>query len=390
MSDPGREIVQSDTPAADPSPAGAAYLPFGAYAPPSSITEPRPAWTRAYELPTSRSVVSVGLQLALASTAPIRRASIYVGLLFLGAFGPAAILLLVGLARLLGDPESAALLNGSNPFEALENPALGSATVLITIVATIGAFLFIAISIDARAIAIAILGGASADRPISLPEAIVRARQTFWRLLAATLLVGVASAVISFVIARPFLRPFDSNQGISFIASMIATLALSPFAYFAAGIVLCGVGATESLRRSVQLFRAQPRIALVVTLFTLVSAAIQTFALSAGVEVASRIADFFHIAGGPVSLIVPGMLVLIFFVALGSLTFTIAAIVAAPQVAAFLGLTYYAAGLDEARAHAGAPPSQPAWVSLPMGIAMAFLGFVTVIGIAAIASIKLH
>jgi hypothetical protein len=388
MSEPAPEAPSSTPPAGGSD--GAADLPLEAYTPPSVVVPARPALTRTYELPTARRVVSAGLQLALASTVPIRGASIYIGLLFLGAFGPAVILFLVALARLLNDPESAALLNGSNPFEALDNPALASPTLLIAVVATIGAFLFIAISIDARAIAIAILGGASAERPISLPEAIARARQTFWRLLGATVLIGIASSVISLVVAWPFLRPFDSNQGVNFIASMIATLALSPFAYASAGIVLGDVDAVESLRRSVRLFRAKPRIGLVVTLFTLVSAAIQTFALGAGLDVATRVADFFHIAEGPASLILPGILVLAFIVAFGSLTFTIAAIVVAPQVAAFLGLTFYAGGLDRARLQAGAPAAQPAWVSLPMGIAIAFLGFATVIGIPAIASIRLH
>ena len=89
------------------------------------------------------------------------------------------------------------------------------------------------------------------------------------------------------------------------------------------------------------------------------------------------------------ALILPGILVLALIVAFGSLTFTIAAIVAAPQVAAFLGLTFYSAGLDLARTPGGA--QRPArWVTLPMGIAIAFLAFVTVIGVPAIASVSLR
>jgi hypothetical protein len=297
---------------------------------------------------------------------------------------------LVGLARLLNDPESAALLNSSNPFAALDNPALANPALLIAVVAAIGAFLFIAISIDARAIALSILGGAAASQPISLPEAITRARQVFWRLLGATALIGIASTVISLVLAWPFLRPFDSNQGVTFITSMIATLALSPLIYASAGIVLGDVDAVESLRRSVRLYRAQPRIALVVTLFALVSAAIQSFALSAGADLAGRVAGFFHVGDGAASLLVPGLLLLAFLVAFGSLTFTIAAIVAAPQVSAFLGLTYFAGGLDPARVAVGARRPAPAWVSLPMGVAMAFLGFVTLLGVPLIASIQLR
>ena len=380
---------RDSTEAGERPPDGPRYLPYGAYGLPSLLAPQKPPWARTYALPSARGVVSAGLQLAVASSVPIREASIYIGLLFLGAFGPAAILLLIGLGRLLGDPASAAILSGRNPFLVFENPALGGPTTLISLVAAIGAVLLVAISIDAKAIALAILGGAAAEQPMRLSEAIDRARQTFWRLLGAGLLVGLASFVITLVVAWPFLRPFESNSGVNFVASMIASLVLSPFVFSSAGIVLGDVGVTESLRRSVRLFRAQPRIGLVVTLFSLVSAAIQQFALGAGADLVGRVAGFFHFGEGAASLILPGILVLVFIVALGSLTFTIAAIVAAPQVAAFLGLTFYSAGLDEARAPAGAAAPPARWLSLPMGIVMAFLGFVVVIGVLALASVRL-
>ena len=382
------------TPPVDPAttespPAGPAYLPFGAYAAPSVLTAPRPPWTRTYELPSARRVVSVGLQLALGSSVAIRRASIYIGLLALGAFGPAALLILVGLARLLSDPATAATLNGDNPMAIfLEQPDLGDPLTLIAGVALAGLVLLVAISIDAKAIAIAMLAGAYSERPMSLPEALARARQTFWRLLWSGLLVGVVSSVISLVLAWPFLRPFDSNQGVTFITSMIATLAVTPFAFASTGIVLGDAGAIETLRRSVRLFRAKPRIALVVTLFTLVSAAIQSFAFGGGADLASRVATFFHVGEGAASLILPGLLVLALIVAFGSLTFTIAAIVAAPQVAAFLGLTFYSGGLDQARDAAGAPRARVRWVSIPMAIVMVGLGVVFVLGIPMITSFQ--
>src|SRR5439155_10207850 len=99
----------------DAGTSGPPYLPFAAYAPPSRLAAPAPSWTRAYELPSARKVVSAGLQLALGSNVAIRRASIYIGLLSLGAFGPAAILLLIGLARLLNDPATARTLTGDDP-----------------------------------------------------------------------------------------------------------------------------------------------------------------------------------------------------------------------------------------------------------------------------------
>ena len=220
--------------------------------------------------------------------------------------------------------------------------------------------------------AISILGGHASDQPLRLREAIVRARQVFWRLLGAGLLVGLATTIVTLVVSLPFIRPPDSNTGINFIASMIAALVVTPFAFASAGIVLGDVGATEALRRSVALFKARPRISLVVTLFTLVTSAIQTFAISAGADAALRVGELMHLnlEQGGLPLIITAVIVLAFIVAFGSLTFTIAAIVAAPQVTGFLGLTYYSGGLDRARTPDGVRPRRFRWVSLPMAVTM--------------------
>jgi hypothetical protein len=368
------------------APAAPAYLPFGAYAPPSVITAPRPAWARAYELPTARRVVSAGLLLAQSSSVAIRRASIYVGLLSLGAFGPAAILILAGLARLLSDPVTSEMLR-NDPFALFtEQPDLAGPLTLVYVTGIVGFVLLLAISIDAQAIAISLLGSAAAGAPLTLSEALTRARQTFWRLVGSGLLVGLGSGLLSLALAWPFLRPLDTNQGVSFIASMIATLVFTPFAFAATGIVLGDTGVVDTLRRSMRLFRARPRIALVVTLFALVTAAIQSFALGGGADLVFRVADFFHIGEGASSLILPGILVLAFIVAFGSLTFTIAAVVAAPQVAAFLGLTFYSGGLDKARVSVEGPPRRVRWVSVPMTVVMVGLAVIVVAGIPMIAS----
>ena len=387
MSDPEREAGASGAPAPDGSTA-TAYLPFGAYAPPSVITARRPAWTRTYELPTARRVVSAGLQLAQGSSVAIRRASIYIGLLSLGAFGPAAILILIGLARLLSDPLTAETLRSDPLAIFAEQPDLAGPLTLVYIAGIVGFVLLVAISIDAEAIAISLLGSAAAGAPLTLAEALGRARQTFWRLVGSGLLVGLGSGLLSLLLAWPFLRPLDTNQGVSFIASMIATLVFTPFAFAATGIVLGDAGVIDTLRRSVRLFRARPRIALVVTLFALVTAAIQSFALGGGADLVFRVADFFHIGEGATSLILPGILVLAFIVAFGSLTFTIAAIVAAPQVAAFLGLTFYSGGLEKARVAVEGQRRRVRWVSVPMALVMIGLAVIVVAGIPTIASFR--
>lgn len=350
-----------------------------------------PAWARAYELPTAGKVVGAGLHLAATSSAAIRRASLYIGLLALGAFGPTAVLMLVGIGRLLGDPGTVEALVVDPVLVFQEHPEIVEPLLAIYFLVMFGLLLLVTISIDAQAIAIALLGGIAADRPLRLREAVTRARQVFWRLAGAGFLVGLASALVAFAVSIPFLRPFDTNTGITFIASMVGALVVTPFAFAATGVVLGDVGAIESLQRSVRLFRARPSIAFVVVLFTLVTSAIQSFALGAGLDVAVRVAEFLGLGldGGGASLVLPAILILGLITAFGSLTFTVAAIVAAPQVAAFLGLTFYSAGLDRARSGgtAGRPGSR--WVTVPMIVVMAGLAILAALQLPGIAALDL-
>jgi len=323
---------------------------------------------RAYELPGPRRVVIHGLQLASAGSAELRRASLYIGLLSLGLLGPT---LIYGLAVLVhfrvtdvqsfdGLFRNRSMLGAFLAFEALAGGAI------------LG---WVAVTIDGRLIAISLLAARAGDQAFTLREATIRARQAFWRVVGASFLVGIVSLVAQLIVLASLGNLGGSNQGATLIATFIATLVVAPFGYVATGIVLGDVGATESIRRSVQLARARPTIAVVVALFAFVATALQTFALSAGLEVVVRIGQFLHLgvdAGWlPLALIVIGILA--FVVALGSLVFTVSAIVVAPQVAAFLGLTFYSGGLDSARrAEAEARPKFR-WITRPMVALMAIL-----------------
>jgi hypothetical protein len=337
---------------------------------------PPAATLRAYELPGPRRVVIHGLQLASSGSGELRRASLYIGLLSLGLLGPA---LIYGVAILvhfrITDVQSLdglfrdrAMLAAFIGFEALAGGAI------------LG---FLAVTIDGRLIAISLLAARAGDQAFSLREATIRARQAFWRVVGASFLVGIVSVVVQFAVLLLLGDINGSNQGATLLATFVATLVVAPFGYVATGIVLGDVGATESIRRSVGLARARPSIAVVVALFTFVASALQTFALSAGLEVVVRVGQFLHLgidAGWlALALIVIGILA--FVVALGSLAFTVSAIVVAPQVAAFLGLTFYSGGLDHARrADAGARPTFR-WITLPMAVLMALLALGAMWGI---------
>jgi hypothetical protein len=366
------------------------YLPLAAYPTPArpALAPPAaaPTWTRAYELPSARRVVSAGLQLSVDASAPIRRASIYIGLLALGAFGPAVVLLLLGISKVLSVPGITDAFTDDPSTFFTSQPELIGPALLVYVLVLVGFMLLLAISVDAQAIAISILAGRASDRPMRHFEAVTRARQVFWRLTGAGFLAGLGSLVIQLIVTTLFSRPDDANTGISFIALAIGTFVITPLAFASTGIVLGDVGAVEALRRSVALFRARKRIALTVTLFTLVASAIQSFALGAGVDLAVRVGDAMHLEldVGGIGLIVIAAIVLAVVMAFGSLTFTIAAIVAAPQVAAFLGMTYYAAGLDRARSPDGLRPKRFRWVSAPMTLTMTGMFVATIVGVPAV------
>ena len=345
---------------------------------------------RTYALPTARRVVSSGLQLALASTGDLRRASIYIGLLVLGAFGPPILALLLIIGRLgdrAGDAFGAVFFG--QYYGARPQPALEAALLVVVIEALVGTLLFFAISIDAQVMAISILGGRADGRPLRLWESIVRARQTFWRMAAAATLVGLISLVIQGLLLSALGGLSRSAEAADVAAAIIATVVVAPLAYVSTSIVLGDVGAMEALSRSWRLFKARRLLALVVVLFTLVTAAIQLFALSAGLDLVVRAAELLHLSltEGALAFATAVVLILAAVVAYGSLTFTIGAVVSAPQVTGFLGLTFFSGGLDRARGSAAKPPRGFRYVSRPMAIAMAALTGVVGLEIPAIGAI---
>ena len=129
---------------------------------------------------------------------------------------------------------------------------------------------------------------------------------------------------------------------------------------------------------------------------------IELFATGAGVDILARVGGVLHLgfesSGATIAL---GIVVLIGVLAVGSLTFTLAALRDAPQVVAFVGMTGYGAGLDRSREpsvavnqaqvemdgpkswdHYGRQPvdgRQDRWISIPMAIAI-FIGILAGIG----------
>ncbi|HEY8870160.1 MAG TPA: hypothetical protein VIM30_12335 [Candidatus Limnocylindrales bacterium] len=333
--------------------------PEPAFAPPTEPALAPPAEPLAeFVLPSGRQVVGRGFDLSLRATQQLRPASLYIGLLLLGLVGPAALL---GAFMVAHEPAFFEALFSGDTNARPPDDLVGAFGILaiLTMVAFIGAVI---VAVEAGIIAVALLGGQDVGRPLSLREGIVRSRQVFWRLVGGSIVVGVWLALVDNIVVVLLGHPFgDSGAPDTALETTAASLVAGlPFVYFQSGIVLGDAGAFESLRRSIRLARARWRLALVIGLFSAASGYIELFGLGAGGDILSRLVDTLHLSliGDPGRAVASGALLLVAIVALGSLLLTVAAIVAAPQVVAFVGLTHYSAGLDLARQAAGpSPPS---------------------------------
>jgi hypothetical protein len=308
-----------------------------------------------YELPGAREVVGRGLQLAYDASAELRRASLYIGVLLFALAGPALIVLIADLPRLRDFPfEDPAAFRSERATEFIS--IFGSLSILAT-VALLG---FVTITIDGTIMAITILAARATGRPVTLRQALIRARQVFWRYGAALFVVGLVGQVASIAVTSISAGSRgELSSGAQLLSLFASTLITAPFGYVAAGIVLGDADAGTALRRSIRLARARPRLAAVVATFAFLAGVLELFGIGAAVDAVARVIEFEHLTfdptGGDVLVALP--IIAAGLIALGSLGLTVAAVVAAPQVVAFLGLTQYSAGIDRAR------PTAPAAIA---------------------------
>ncbi|HKG57484.1 MAG TPA: hypothetical protein VKA85_09560, partial [Candidatus Limnocylindrales bacterium] len=260
---------------------------------------------------------------------------------------------------------------------------------------------FLVAFVESRAIAMAILGARLAGRRLELRDAVQRSRRVFWRVAGGLLLINIPLGIFQIFVGNWFVDVFHGASEITVLTpSIVAAIVGTPFAYVVAGIVLGDVGVVESARRSVRLFNARRRAALVVSLFALAAQLLTVIGLVVGLDLLVRV---FEVAGvGPTSnditvaattaLIVAGVF------ASGTLLFTIAALSVAPQVVMFLALTHTTLGLDHiddsVRVTNDTPPVNewaPAprrafrWLTRPMLGAMALGAVSTVAGLVTLA-----
>ena len=329
-----------------PPPAFAVPDPSGAFA-------PRPGTPVALPAPTAetlaiplgpRKLVGTSLDLLTRPDSGLRAASFYIGLILLVTLGPAVGLF--GLVTATGavtyfDPE---------PLRAYSAPPAWFWWLLL---ALIPAFLgFIAVSVEAKALATAVIGGRAEGRPLRLRESIAVTRARFWSMLWAGALVGIVSfgieVLISFLLALAF-RKAEALSALDYIVSVaVGVVVGTPFIYAPAGIILGEAGVAEALRRSIRLARARKQLAVVVTLFSVLAGLVVQFGLSVAADTVVRVLSGAGLTEHfPAPLVVPLAAALVF--AYGTLVFLTEAIAAAPAVHAFVALTHYTGGLERGR-----------------------------------------
>lgn len=351
---PGEPMPALEPIEPEPTPAEAEPTSVGGSEP--SAPPPPPPRPRVW--PGVGAVLSGSLDLVTQSRIPLRNASLYIGLLGVLTTGPSMLALIAPGVDLFAEPPS-----GVSGWTAL--------TLLIASLA------IVAIGIEAEIIGIVILGGARAGRPMTLIEALRRSRQVFWRVVRASIVVGIATYVVSLVLQVVLGGIFgEATDAAPIGAGLLAAVITAPFIYVPVGIVVGDVQALESIRRSIRLARARFRLAVVASLFSVVAQFLLVFAASAGVDLVLRGLEPFRgeletldtaNAGGFAVIAIGGSIALF---AYWTLTFTVGALTAAPQVVAFLGLTGYSRGLDGAREAAEGEPARdrPARISRPMAI----------------------
>jgi len=293
-----------------------------------------------------RGLVKESLDMLTRSDSGLRGASFYIGFMMLITFGP-----LVALFALVFVAQADAILGSMPGYGAATGPDPADLAWAgwLAVAAIPGMLGYIAATVEARTLATAVIGARAEGRPLRLVESISLARKGFWSVLGVQVLVGIVSSFATVLVSLGVLFVIGPVEPISYGLQLVVGLLIgTPVVYVPAAIVLGGTDLTESIRRSFRLARARKGLAVVVTLFGLISQFVVLFGLSAGLDAVARFIDGTGLTESfPPALVVPVAAAFVF--AIGTLVFLVEAIAAAPPVYAFIALTHYTWGLEAGR-----------------------------------------
>jgi hypothetical protein len=324
---------------------------------PAAFAWPPPVSDAVLAIPLgTRRLLAMSLDLLTRSDAGLRSASFYIGFVLLLAVGPLAVLFGLAWVSL-----------GEDAFLAVDDTSAWAGWLGLAAVPAVPGY--VAASVDATILAVAVIGGRAEDRPLRLPSAITIVRRRFWQVLAAQLVVGILTAVAGYTMSEIIALATGPVPALDYGVELVVGLAVgAPFVYVTAGIVLGEVGVSEAIRRSWRLVTARKALAVVVTLFGVLSQLLVVLGLGLGLDILLRVGVGTGFdADVPGALVVPVVAALVF--ALGTLVFLVEAVAAAPAVFAFAALTHYTNGLELGR-RAPLPARRPWQPYLTLGLAV--------------------
>lgn len=334
--------------------------------PPAPIGALPPAPVPVPPVVSARQLIASSFELLLGQSDPLRRASFYIGIIVLGLVGP----LVLATWGLLVSNQT---MDMFNPIAGPAAPA--AAGWLLVLLSLLVAGSLIA-GIESTGVAIALLGGSQAGNPVGIRAAVQRTRMCFWSLVVASLCVSIPITIVQSIIGQ--------STEVGFVSGLVVgTLIQAPFVYAQAGIVLGGVGPFEALKRSIRIVRVRKAAALILAILPSVYGLLVLLGLGAGIDVAVRAMEALGLGtdSGPAGIALVTVLIVMVVFAIGTLLFTVNAIIYAPQVVMFVGLTRATMGLERVRPggdhdpdHDG--PDRPTfrWLTRPMLLGFALGG----------------
>lgn len=286
------------------------------------------------------AIIGEGFGEALRASRVIRNASIYVGILFVALAG-AGVMAEIGIVTWASTFRAA-----SQDILAVALERVNGAQFLV-LAGILGCEIVL---IDGTAIALTLLGGRILGASVTLRAAIQRARQVFWRLVGVGLTVALAQLVVSMiyriVIGAAAVGP---GTGATFyrIEPIPGAIVAIPFVLATTSIVVADDSIGGALRRSAVLARRAPWLVVALSVFSLLLGYIGLFSLGSGWDILGRVVTAIHldIRAGSGNFIITVLLGLAFLSALGSILFTVGAIMSAAQVTAVFRLGVPTAGL---------------------------------------------
>ncbi|MEA2519927.1 MAG: hypothetical protein QOF49_2007 [Chloroflexota bacterium] len=308
-------------------------------------------------IPAALEIVGGGLDLNLAASGAVRRASMYAAGMYLLLLGPVAFIFALIAAR--HGPELFDAMFGGDIPRLTFNPGPGAAALLI------GGLAAAAVSIDIQNVAVAVIDARASGRRPTLRAALAIARRAFWPLIGASIIGGLltlaASAAIQAVLG---LRDGRSPELDLARQTLIQLVVSMPFAYIGAAIAIGASGPIGAVRWSVRLARRRWRLAFVIGLVNTATSLLGSFAIGAGGDILGRVATALGIGPGlvtdPLRIGELAAIVAIAIAAFGSLTMTVAALSVGPQVVAYRRLG--GPRRDEMAAPTATVELPPSWI----------------------------